>query len=111
VAVLAEDRHLATWTTEDPLQAAVVARHVDRLRGARDQLYTVGLDQQVDDESASGLPLAVQAMTAMREERIGRKPVANRSAGATTLTWDAQDPLLEDKAMKSGQGNNLMLRP
>jgi hypothetical protein len=49
VAVLAEDRHLATWTTEDPLQAAVVARHVDRLRGARDQLYTVGLDQQVDD--------------------------------------------------------------
>jgi hypothetical protein len=44
VAVLAEDRHLAAWTTEDPLQAAVVARHVDRLRGACDQLNTVGLD-------------------------------------------------------------------
>ena len=39
----------------------------------------------------------------MREERIGRKPVANRSAGATTLTWDAHDPLVEEKAMEYGQ--------
>jgi hypothetical protein len=38
----------------------------------------------------------------MREERIGRKPVANRSAGATTLTWDAHDLLLEDQATESG---------
>jgi hypothetical protein len=83
------------------LLAAVVARHVNRLRDAREQLDTVSLDQQVDDEGASGLPLAVQAMTAMREERIGRKPVANRSAGATTLTGDAHDLLLEDKAMES----------
>jgi hypothetical protein len=88
-AVLAEDRHLAGWTTEDPLLASVVARHVDRLRVAREQFHAVGLDQQVDHESASGLPLAVQAVTAMREERIGRKPVANRSAGAATLTWGA----------------------
>jgi len=50
-------------------------------------------------------------MTAMREERIGRKPVANRFAGATTLTQNAHDPLLDDKAFESGQGNNLMLRP
>jgi hypothetical protein len=56
------------------------------LRDAREQLHTVGLDQQIDDEGTSGLTLAVQAMTAMREERIGRKPVANRFAGATTLT-------------------------
>src|SRR6266498_3357678 len=64
---------------------------------------TVGFDQQVDDESATGLPLAVQAVTAMCEERIGRKPVANRSAGAATLTWDAHDLLLEDSATESGQ--------
>jgi hypothetical protein len=85
-SVLTENRHLAGRTSEDPLSAAVVARYVDRLRHSREQLHTVGLDQQVDDESASGLPLAVAAVTAMREERIGRKPVANRSAGAATLT-------------------------
>jgi hypothetical protein len=94
-SVLAEDRHLAGRTAEDLLLAAIVARHLDWLRVAREQLHTVGLDQQVDNECASGLPLAVQAVTAMREERIGRKPVANRSAGATTLTWDAHDLLLE----------------
>ena len=38
-----------------------VARHVDRLRVACEQLHMVGLDQQVDDEGASGLPLALQA--------------------------------------------------
>jgi hypothetical protein len=97
VSVMAEDRHLAGWTTEDPLHAAVVARNVDRLWCACEQLYAVGLDQQVDDESASGLPLAIQAVTAVREERIGRKPVANRSAGAATLTWDVHDLLLEDE--------------
>ena len=96
-SVLAEDRDLAVWTAEDPLFAAVVARHVHRLRHAREQLHAVGLDQQVDHEGASGLPLAVQAMTAMREKRIGRQPVANRSAGATTFTRAAHDLLLEDK--------------
>src|SRR5207249_12010724 len=55
------------------------------------------------DEGASGLPLAVQAMTAMREERVGRQPVANRSASATTLTSDAHEFLLEDKATESGE--------
>jgi hypothetical protein len=84
--VLAEDRDLAGRTSEDPLCAAVVARHVDRLRHLPEQLHTVGLDQQVDNEGASGLPLAIQAVTAMNEERLGRKAVANRSAGATTLT-------------------------
>src|SRR6266508_1643815 len=102
-SVLAEDRHLTGRTAEDTLRAAVVAGHVDRLRVAREQLHTVGFDQQVDDESATGLPLAVQAVTAMCEEQIGRKPVANRSAGAATLTWDAHDLLLEDSATESGQ--------
>jgi hypothetical protein len=84
-SVVAENGDLAGRAAEDPLLAAVGAGHLDRLRVARQQLHAVGLDQQVDDEGASGLPLAVQAMTAMDEERIGRKPVANRSAGATTL--------------------------
>ena len=102
VAVVAEDRYLAGWTMEDPLHASVVAGHVDRLRGPGEQFYTVGLDQQVDDESASGLPLAVQAVTAVREERIGRKPVANRTASAAALTWDAHDFLLEVMRRSSG---------
>jgi hypothetical protein len=101
-SVLAEERHLAGRTSVDPLLAAVVTRHVDGLWGAGEQLHAIGLDQEVDHKGASGLPLAVQAMTAMREERIGRKPVANRSAGATTLTWDAHDLLPEDKATESG---------
>src|SRR5215203_2493708 len=96
-SVLAEDCHLAGRASVDPLFAAVVARHVDRLRGAREQLHAVGFDQQVDDEGASGLALTVHAMTAMREERIGRKPVANRSAGTTAHTWDAHDSLLEGR--------------
>jgi hypothetical protein len=85
VSVVAEDRDLVGQAAEDLLLASVVARHVDRLR-AREQLHTVGLDQQVDDERVSGLSLVVQTVTAMREERIGRKPVANRSAG-TASRW------------------------
>src|SRR5215208_6687748 len=102
-SVLAEDCHLTGRASVDPLFAAVVASHVDRLRDAREQLHALGFDQQVDDEGASGLALTVQAMTAMREERIRRKPVANRSAGATTHTCDAHDPLLEEKALECGQ--------
>jgi hypothetical protein len=86
VSVVAEDRDLVGQAAEDLLLASVVARHVDRLRVAREQLHTVGLDQQVDDERVSGLSLVVQTVTAMREERIGRKPVANRSAG-TASRW------------------------
>jgi hypothetical protein len=70
------------------LLAPVVARHVDRLRRGGKQLDPVRLDQQVDDECAPGLPLAVQAMTAMNEQRIRCEPVANGSAGAAALTWD-----------------------
>src|SRR5512132_16057 len=86
---MADHSHLAGWTTEDLLSAAVVARHVDLLRLSREQLDTVALDQQVDDERAAGLPLAIQAMTAVDEERLRRQPVANFPAGAPTLTCDA----------------------
>ena len=84
-SVLAEDGDLAGRAPVDPLRASVVAGHVHRLGVAGEQLHAVGLDQQVDDECAPGLPLTVQAMTAMREERLGREPVANRSACASTL--------------------------
>jgi hypothetical protein len=70
----------------DPLLAAVVARHVHRLRPSGEQLDAVGLDQQVDHEGAARLPLTVQAVAAMDEERLGRQPIANGSAAAATLT-------------------------
>jgi hypothetical protein len=37
------------------LRVAVVAGRVNRLRRSRKHLYTVSLNQQVDDESAAGL--------------------------------------------------------
>jgi hypothetical protein len=37
------------------------------VRPAREDLDTLGLDQQIDDEGAGGLPLTVQAMTAVNE--------------------------------------------
>src|SRR6059036_3413303 len=79
-SVLAEDRDLARRTAEDLLFAAVVARHGDRSRIARKQVDPLGLDQQVDDEGASRLSLTVEAVTAMREEGVGCKSVADRSA-------------------------------
>src|ERR1700733_13752818 len=84
-AVLAEDRGLTIRTTEDTLHTAVVPRHVDRLRRERGDLDTVGLDQQIDDEGAAGLPLAVQAMTAMNEERLRRQAVSDGAACASAL--------------------------
>jgi hypothetical protein len=91
--VLAEDRYLAGRATPDLLLLASAARHGDRLRLAGEELHSVGLDQQVDDECAPGLSLTVQAMTAMREERVGCEPVADRSARAATLKWGAHDLL------------------
>jgi hypothetical protein len=31
-------------------------------------------------------------VTAVREKRLGRQPVANLAAGAAALTWDAHEP-------------------
>ena len=39
---------------------------------SRQQLHAVGLDQQVNDEGVTSLSLAVQAVTAVCKERIGR---------------------------------------
>jgi hypothetical protein len=89
--VLAEDSCLAAGTTPDLLLLAAAAGNGDRLQLSGEELDSVGLDQDVDDESAPGLPLTVQAVTAVDEERIGREAVANRSAGATALEWGVQD--------------------
>jgi hypothetical protein len=55
-------------TAEDALRTPVVTRDVNRLRWHGEDLDTLGLDQQIDDERAAGLPLTVQAMTAVNEE-------------------------------------------
>ena len=56
--------------SDDPLRAAVISRNVDRPRLTRGHLDAVGLDQQVDHKGAAGLPLAVQAVAAMDDERL-----------------------------------------
>ena len=101
--VLAEDSDLARRTTPDLLLLPAVSRHRDKLRLAGEELHSVGLDQEVDDERAAGLSLTVQAMTAMNEERIGGQAVANRSAGAATLTWLAHWRVIAILSRSSGE--------
>ena len=88
--IATEDRNLAGRAAEDPLGCLGAARHVDRYRVVREQLHAIGLDQQVDDEGASGLPLAVEAVAAMDEQRIGREAVPNRATRAAALADSAQ---------------------
>src|SRR5207248_103027 len=109
--VAAEDRDLAGRAAEDPLLLAAAARNVDRLRLAREQLDAVGLDQQVDDERAAGLPLAIQAVAAVREERLGRKPVANLSAPAAAFEHVGHDPGLFVKCAGSRRGGGAGATP
>src|SRR5207237_7741486 len=94
--VLAVHRDLAVRAAEDPLHAAVVARDVDRLRLVGEKLHAFGLDEQVDDERATCLPLAVQAVAAVHEETLGRQPVPDRSAGATAFAGRAHAQTLAD---------------
>src|SRR5437660_3404613 len=102
-AVAAEDRHLADRAAEDPLLLSAAARYVDRVRLAREELDPVGLDQQVDDERTSGLPLAVQAVTAMCKERLRPKPIANLPAGAAAFKHVGHNLLLVDRVRASGE--------
>src|SRR5207248_1240582 len=85
IGVLAEHRHLAAGAAEDALRTAVVARDVDRLRRAGEQLDAVGLDQHVDHECTPRLPLTVQTMAAVDEERVGPKPITHLPACAATF--------------------------
>jgi hypothetical protein len=90
--VTAEDGDLARGATEDPLLLAAAAGHVDRLRLPGEQLDAVRLDQHVDDERAPGLPLAVQAVTAVREERLRREPISNLTTGTAAFAHLASLP-------------------
>ena len=89
LAVLAVHRHLAGRAAPDRLLRAVVARDGDLVRLLSEELHAAGLDQRVDDERASGLPLAIQAVTAVHDQRVGGQAVANGSARAPTLGCDA----------------------
>jgi hypothetical protein len=88
--VAAEDRDLARRAAEDPLLRLGAARDVDRRRVTREQLYAISLDQQVDDEGATGLPLAVEAVAAVDEERIGREAIPNGATRTTALANSGQ---------------------
>jgi hypothetical protein len=71
-----------TNSKPDALRAAVVARRVDRDGRALDDRHSVGRDEQVDDERSPGLALAVPAVTAVHEHRLGLDPIADRAARA-----------------------------
>jgi hypothetical protein len=68
--VLAEDRDLTARATKDPLNAAVVAGNIDRLGRSGENLNTLCLNQQIDDEGAARLTLTVQTMAAMNEQGL-----------------------------------------
>jgi hypothetical protein len=67
-----EHCNLAGGAAKDSLRAAVVARRVDRMRLTGQHLNPVRLDKHVDHERAAGLPLAVQTVAAIDEERLCR---------------------------------------
>src|SRR5690606_7982027 len=82
-AIVAPERDLAIGTAVDVVWPTAVRRHTDRLRLAPEQRDAVGLDQCIDDEGAACLPLAIQAMAAMNEHRLGGEHVAHRAARAS----------------------------
>ena len=73
----------------DIVRVAAVGRHGDRLRMAGQHADPIGLDERVKNKSAARLSLAIAAMAAMNEHRLGREPVADRSARAATVARDA----------------------
>jgi nucleotide-binding universal stress UspA family protein len=71
------------------LRAAVVSRHIDRLWSASEYLDAVGLDEQIYDEGAPGLALAIDAVAAVRKERLVREPVADGAASTAAVASGA----------------------
>jgi hypothetical protein len=84
-AVLAKDGDLTVRTAKDPLDAAVVAWRFNEMRCSLEDLHGVSLDEQVDDERAACLALAVQAVTAMDEHGLVHQPIPNSPARAPAL--------------------------
>jgi hypothetical protein len=69
----------------DPLRAPVVARDVDDVKVALEELESVGFDQRVDHERAPGLPLAIQAMAAVNDHRLAHEAIPHASARAASF--------------------------
>jgi len=84
-AVNAPDRHFARGAAIDLLRPAAVGRHRDRFEAAGEHGDSVGLDERVEHEGASRLPLAVAAMAAMHEHWRRGEPIAHRPAGASAF--------------------------
>ena len=53
----------------DFVRTAAIGRHGDWFRNAGEQDDPVRLDERVEHEGASSLPLAIEAMTAVHEHR------------------------------------------
>ena len=62
----------------DMVWASAISRHRDRFGITRKHGDSVGLDKSVEYEGASGLPLAIAAMTAMHEHLPRDEPIAQR---------------------------------
>src|SRR5262249_13513804 len=81
--VVAVDSDLARRAAPDLLLLAAAPRDGNGLRFLSQQLHPIRLDQDVDHERAPGLLLAVEAVTAVHEERLRRHAEA---AGAPEAT-------------------------
>jgi len=66
----------------DDMRAAAVGRNRDSLCFACQLLDPIGFDEGVDDEGASGLPLAIPAVATVDEHRFRFEPIAHLPAGA-----------------------------
>ena len=79
--VVAPDGSLTLGAAVDIVRS-VLAWDRHRYRFAADQLDCMGLDDRIEHERAACQPLAVVAMTAVNEHRLGEDLVADGSAGA-----------------------------
>ena len=68
-AVAAPHCYLAGGSAMDFVRTAAISRHGDWFRNAGEQDDPVRLDERVEHEGASSLPLAIEAMTAVHEHR------------------------------------------
>ena len=80
MSVIAPDGGLTLWAAIDIVRSVLAwDRHCYRF--ASDQLDCLGLDDCIEHERAARQSLAVVAMTAVNEHRLGEELVADGSAG------------------------------
>jgi len=84
-AVDAPHSYLAGRAAIDMVWAAAVGRHRDWFGITGQHGDSVGLDKSVEYESASGLSLAIAAMTAMHKHRQRDEPITHSGTGASAL--------------------------